>query len=120
VNIADQTLWKIIIDNLIDSFEIDATRHQISANEHPYLADTEFLYDLISFFFLFVSVDDVHVLSVISELLVELLGSVFALDEDQHWGFEAVVELLPKGVELTVFGSAVDEALSDGAGGGIS
>lgn len=66
VNIADQTLWKIVIDNLIDSFEIDSTRHQISANKHPYLANTEFLYDLISFFFLFVSVYDVHVLSVIS------------------------------------------------------
>jgi len=49
-----------------------------------------------------------------------LLGSVLALDEDQHWGLEAVVELLTKGVELSVFGSAVDEALSDGAGGGIS
>lgn len=66
VNIAHQTLWKIVIHNLIYCFEINTTRHQISANEHPYLANTEFLYDLISFFFLLVSVYDVNILSVIS------------------------------------------------------
>jgi len=49
-----------------------------------------------------------------------LLGSVLALHEYQHWRLKTVAQLLSKRVELSIFGSAVDEALPNGAGGCVS
>ena len=97
VNVGNKTLWEVKIDNLVDSFKVDSSAHEVSADQNPGLPKPKSANSLITLLLLFVSVDNVDVEAVELQLLKQLLCSVFRLSEDQHWWLKAILDLLAEG-----------------------
>ena len=47
MNVADGTQWKIIVDDEIDSNEVDAATHEVRTNQDPNGARTELAHSIL-------------------------------------------------------------------------
>jgi hypothetical protein len=72
-------LWKIIINDHLDAFEVYASRHEIRTNQHPNISPTKPFDDLLSLLLRALGVHDIHVQSIKHQLAEEVLRTVFAL-----------------------------------------
>jgi hypothetical protein len=82
MNVAHNTLWEVIVDDYIDSFEIDTSSHQVSTYENPDLTKSELLDNLISFMLLLVRMYHINVQAIVEKFMEKLLSSMLRLYED--------------------------------------
>jgi len=91
VDIADQTLREIEVEDGVNSLEINATSHQIGANQDPDVSHPELLDYFITLLLLLVSVNHVHIQVVEKQLFVKFFCALFGLDKDEHGRGEALL-----------------------------
>jgi len=115
VDVGDKALREVKVDDLVDGFEVNAARHEVGADEHPDLADTESLDDFVSFLLLLVCVDHLYINFVVLQFSVQLLGSVFRLGEYKHGWFESVFDFLSQRPQLSIFVAHVNQFLFNGS-----
>ena len=77
MDIGNQTLRKVKVDDHVHSFKINASAHEVSANQNPYLTHPELFYQLIPVLFFQICVNDSDVETIVLQLSVKLLCSIF-------------------------------------------
>lgn len=77
MDIADNALREVIVDHLINSFKVNAPRHQVGADQNPNLAQPKLLNDFVPFMLFLVRMDHVHINSIEDQLMEKLFCSVF-------------------------------------------
>lgn len=83
MDVADGRVRKVVVDDEVDALKVDTAAHQFRTYEHPDETGPETLDHVLSLLQRPVGVDHVHVDPVVHELRVQLLGSLFRLDENQ-------------------------------------
>ena len=76
MNVRYQACWKVEIEDRIDCLEVNASSHQVSANEDPYVTYTELLHDLITLLFLLIAMNYSHIDLIIHQLMIKLFGAL--------------------------------------------
>ena len=69
---------------ILITFKVDSARHEISANENPYVPRSEATDDFLALQLRPLRVHYVHIDAVVYELDEQLLGAVDALDEQKN------------------------------------
>ena len=96
-------LGEVIVHNVVHGLEVDSTRHQVGADQHPDLAQAEVAHHLISLMLFTVCVDHISVYSFASQLVVQLFRTILRLHENEHWRFETVSDKLSQSTQLPIF-----------------
>mmetsp|Transcript_93273 Transcript_93273/g.283164 ORF Transcript_93273/g.283164 Transcript_93273/m.283164 type:complete len:276 (+) Transcript_93273:115-942(+) len=103
VDVGARRLREVVVHDRLHALEVDAAGHEVCADQHPDLAQSECLHGVVPLLLSAVGVDRVHEDAVIDELPKELLCALFRLHKDQRWRLHlAVVHHLPEAEELAI------------------
>eukprot|EP01139_Manchomonas_bermudensis_P002127 Amastigsp_a3769_42.p3 type:complete len:114 gc:universal Amastigsp_a3769_42:303-644(+) len=103
MHIVDDALREVVVDDGAHAAEVHATPHQLRGDEEPNVTATKRLHDLFALGFRAVRVDHIHADVVVHKLLVELLGTCYALHKDEHGRPDPALNELPHSKDLALF-----------------
>lgn len=119
VDIGDNALREVIVNHVVDCFEIYSTGHQVRADQHPDLAEAEVAHDLVSLVLLAVCMDHIRVHSFTFQLVIELFSSVLRLNKYEHWRLKSIPDELPQGAQLTILLANIYDLLLNSCSSGV-
>ena len=120
VDIGDNALREVIVNHVVDCFEVYSTGHQVRADQHPDLAEAEVAHDLVSLVLLAVRVDHIRVHTFTFQLVIELFCSVLRLNKYEHGWFKSIPNELPQGAQLTILLTHIHNLLFNSCSSGVS
>eukprot|EP00639_Heterosigma_akashiwo_P028843 CAMPEP_0194691006 /NCGR_PEP_ID=MMETSP0295-20121207/18742_1 /TAXON_ID=39354 /ORGANISM="Heterosigma akashiwo, Strain CCMP2393" /LENGTH=110 /DNA_ID=CAMNT_0039580741 /DNA_START=855 /DNA_END=1184 /DNA_ORIENTATION=- len=100
MDVGNSALREVVVDDQVHALKVDAAGHEVRADQHPGLPPAEAPDDGVALFLSSVGVNDVDVQSIKDQFLVEFLGPVLALEEDEHRRLDALLHPLAHGQEL--------------------